>query len=120
LRPTTFAGDLAGVSMDEITAATKKLTLKLSDAAGGTGTAVAALQRLHLTYWIGIRHSSTAILSAWASTATPDLNGGTPVTTARKVLRRTLAYATAAPGTWGYLASETNAGPGTAIWMRSA
>ena len=45
----TFAGDLAGVSMDEIAAATKKLTLKLSDAAGGTGTAVAALQRLHLT-----------------------------------------------------------------------
>ena len=45
----TFAGDLAGVSMEEITAATKKLTLKLSDAAGGTGTAVAALQRLHLT-----------------------------------------------------------------------
>ena len=39
----TFAGDLAGVSMDEIAAATKKLTLKLSDAAGGTGTAVAAL-----------------------------------------------------------------------------
>ena len=45
----TFAGDLAGVSMDEIAAATKKLTLKLSDAAGGTGTAVDALQRLHLT-----------------------------------------------------------------------
>ena len=45
----TFAGDLAGVSMDEITAATKKLTLKLSDAAGGTGTAVDALTRLHLT-----------------------------------------------------------------------
>ncbi|WP_426034806.1 phage tail tape measure C-terminal domain-containing protein [Cypionkella sp. TWP1-2-1b2] len=45
----TFAGDLAGVSMEEIAAATKKLTLKLSDAAGGTGTAVAALQRLHLT-----------------------------------------------------------------------
>ena len=45
----TFAGDLAGVSMEEMAAATKKLTLKLSDAAGGTGTAVAALQRLHLT-----------------------------------------------------------------------
>ncbi len=45
----TFAGDLAGVSMEEIAAATKKLTLKLSDAAGGTGTAVVALQRLHLT-----------------------------------------------------------------------
>jgi len=44
-----FAGDLAGVSMEEIAAASKKLTLKLSDAAGGTGTAVEALQRLHLT-----------------------------------------------------------------------
>ena len=45
----TFAGDLAGVSIEEITAATKKLTLNLSNAAGGTGTAVTALQRLHLT-----------------------------------------------------------------------
>ncbi len=81
---------------------------------------VAQTLRRGITYWIGIRHSSTAILSAWASTATPDLNGGTPVTTARKVLRRTLAYATAAPGTWGYLASETNAGPGSAIWLRAA
>ena len=45
----TFAGDLAGVSMEEIATATKKLTLKLSDAASGTGTAVDALQRLHLT-----------------------------------------------------------------------
>ena len=76
--------------------------------------------RRGITYWIGIRHSSTAILSAWASTATPDLNGGAPVTTARKVLRRTLAYATAAPGTWGYLSSETNAGPSSAMWLRAA
>ena len=81
---------------------------------------VAQTLRRGITYWIGIRHSSTAILSAWASTATPDLNGGAPVSTARKVLRRTLAYATAAPGTWGYLSSETNAGPGTAIWLRAA
>ena len=82
-------------------------------------TVVQTLRR-GITYWIGIRHSSTAILSAWASSATPDLNGGAPVTTARKVLRRTLAYATAAPSTWGYLASETNAGPGTALWLRAA
>ena len=81
---------------------------------------VAQTLRRGITYWVGIRHSSTAILSAWASTATPDLNGGAPVTTARKVLRRTLAYGTAAPGTWGYLASETNAGPGTAVWLRVA
>jgi uncharacterized coiled-coil protein SlyX len=44
---------------------------------------VAQTLRRGITYWIGIRHSSTAILSAWASTATPDLNGGAPVTTAR-------------------------------------
>ncbi len=76
--------------------------------------------RCGVTYWLGLRHSSTATLSAWASTATPDLNGGAPVTTARKVLRRTLAYATAAPGAWGYLSAETSAGPGTAIWLRAA
>ena len=45
----TVAADLAWVLMDEITADTKKLTLKLSDAAGGTGTAVDALRRLHQT-----------------------------------------------------------------------
>ena len=89
-------------------------------AVGQKEATVAQTLRRGITYWIGIRHSSTAILSAWASTATPDLNGGTPVTTARKVLRRTLAYATAAPATWGYLATETNAGPGTAIWQRAA
>jgi hypothetical protein len=44
-----FAGNLAGVSMEEIATASKKLTLKLSDAAGGTGTRVEALRRLHLT-----------------------------------------------------------------------
>ena len=33
---------------------------------------------------------------------------------------RPQAYSTAAPSTWGYLASETNAGPGTAIWLRAA
>ena len=65
---------------------------------GVKAATVALTLRRGITYWLGIRHSSTATLSAWASTATPDLNGGSPVTTARKVLRRTLAYATTAPG----------------------
>ena len=52
---------------------------------------VAQTLRRGISYWIGIRYSSTAILSVWASTATPDLNSGTPETTARKVLRRTSA-----------------------------
>ena len=50
------------------------------------------------TYWLGVRHSATAALSAWPLQSTPDLNGGTTmVTTARKILRRTVTFATAAP-----------------------
>ncbi|MBC7140390.1 MAG: phage tail tape measure protein, partial [Defluviimonas sp.] len=45
----TWAGELAGVSMGEIEQATKKLTTRLSEAASGSGSAVAALQRLNLT-----------------------------------------------------------------------
>jgi hypothetical protein len=71
-------------------------------------------------YWIGVRHNSTATLSAWAATATPDINGGAIVTTARKVLRRTLTYATAAPASWAFVSSEINAGPATAVWLRAA
>jgi hypothetical protein len=70
------------------------------------------------TYWLGIRHSSTATLAAWLGTATPDINGGAPVTTARKVVRRTLAYATAATSTWGWSAAEINAAQATAIWLK--
>ena len=70
------------------------------------------------TYWLAVRHSSTATLSTWAGTATPDLNGGTPQTTLRKSVRRTLAYATAATPTWGWLSSEINAAAATAVWLK--
>ncbi|NEY92116.1 DUF2793 domain-containing protein [Tabrizicola oligotrophica] len=73
------------------------------------------------TYWLGVRHSSTAVLSAWALQATPDINGGTTmVTTARKTLRRTVTFATAAPASWGFVNSEINAAVATAIWLRMA
>ncbi len=45
----TWAGELAGVSMGEIEQATKKLTTRLSEAAGGSGAAVGALRQLNLT-----------------------------------------------------------------------
>jgi hypothetical protein len=45
----SWAGELAGVSMGEIEQATKKLTTRLSEAAGGSGAAVGALRRLNLT-----------------------------------------------------------------------
>ena len=73
------------------------------------------------TYWLGVRHSSTASLSAWALQATPDINGGTTMTTtARKTLRRTVTFTTAAPATWAYSAAEINAAVATAIWLRIA
>lgn len=73
------------------------------------------------TYWLGVRHSSTAALSAWALQATPDINGGTTmVTTARKTLRRTVVFANVAPATWNFVSSEINAAAATAIWLRMA
>lgn len=71
------------------------------------------------TYWFGIRHSSTATLSSWAVAATPDINGGTAISTsARKILRRTLTFATAATDPWGFVSSEISSAAATAIWMR--
>ncbi|QLQ20122.1 MAG: DUF2793 domain-containing protein [Exiguobacterium profundum] len=90
---------------------------------GTTGlksVAVSAMLWGGATYWLGLRHSSTATVSAWQSAATPDINGGAPVTTARKILRRTLSYGTAAPSSWGYLGSEISASFAPAIWLRMA
>ncbi len=70
------------------------------------------------TYWLALRYSSTATVSLWGLNATPDINGGTPVTTARKVIRRTLTYGTAAPTTWGFLSSEISNVAAPAIWLR--
>ena len=88
----------------------------------GNKTAAAGLTlRQGRTYWLGIRHSANPTLSAWALQATPDINGGAAmVTTARKVLRRTLAFATAAPASWGFDPNEINAAAATAVWLRLA
>ncbi len=69
------------------------------------------------TYWLGTRHNSAASVAAWVGSATPDINGGAPVTTARKSLLRTVAYATAAPPTWGWASGEINAASPAAIWL---
>lgn len=90
---------------------------------GTTGlksVAVSAMLWGGATYWLGLRHSSTATVSAWQSAATPDINGGAPVTTARKILRRSLTYGTAAPSSWGFLGSEISASFAPAIWLRMA
>ena len=85
----------------------------------GVRTVAAALTlRQGKTYWIAIRHSSTATLSSWPLTATPDINGGQPVTTARKTVRRTLTFATGATSTWGRPASEIFSTAAVAIWLK--
>lgn len=87
--------------------------------ATGVKVATAALTlREGRSYWLGLRSSSTAATSTWAANATPDINGGAPVTTARKVLRRGLVFATPAPGTWGFVSSEISNASAPAIWLR--
>ena len=73
-----------------------------------------------VTCWIGIRHSSTASIAAWPGTAVPDINGGAPSTVARKALRRTLAYGTAAPANWGYVSAEGASTNTSAVRLRMA
>jgi hypothetical protein len=80
---------------------------------------VALTLRKGVTYWIGVRHNSTATLSAWAAAATPDLTVNAPTTQYRKVLRRTVTFATAAPNPWSYVSSETANAVATAIWLQA-
>ena len=68
--------------------------------------------------WLGVRYSSTATISAWGHASTPDINGGSPVTAARKTVRRTVNFGTAAPASWGFQASEITSGAAPAIWLR--
>lgn len=89
---------------------------------GTAGTRLATVSQIFRqgrTYWLGLRHSSTATISTWATTATPDINGGTtPAITLRKVLRRTIAWGTACPATWGFTSADINAAAAPAIWLR--
>jgi hypothetical protein len=86
----------------------------------GTKTAAFSLSlEKYRLYWFGVRHSSTATVSAWAVNAVPDINGGTTISTAaRKSIRRTLTFGTAAPTNFGFLASEITVSAPAAVWMR--
>lgn len=124
---TAIAGALARVVIygadalgrpDTLLAETEDLDLSTT----GTKSAPVTLQlRQGRTVWMGLRHSSTATLSAWPPAATPDVNGGTaPVTSARKLLRRTIPFSTPAPAIWGWSSAEISGSPATAVWLRVA
>lgn len=123
-----------------VASATAKIVVYSSDANGRPGTlltetaaldlgttgvktaAWAATLRESETYWFGVRHSATATISAWAAQATPDLPVAAVTTSAAKILRRTLAYATAAPSSYGFAIADVTAGltaVAPAIWLRS-
>jgi hypothetical protein len=87
---------------------------------GARAANVALTLRRGTVYWIGIRHSANATLSAWPAAATPDINGGAITTNARKLLRRTVAFATPAPTAWGFTSAEITGSTATAIWLRVA
>lgn len=87
-----------------------------------TGVKDAALAGVNLragrTYWLGFRYFGTASISSWPMTATPDINGGAPSTAARKILRRTRSFATAAAANWGFNPAEITAAAAPAIWLK--
>jgi hypothetical protein len=72
-------------------------------------------------YWIGLRSSSTATVNAHQPYCSPvPGSAATPTTGASKLLRRTLAFSTAAPVTWGYTATEETSTNVPALFMRVA
>lgn len=73
-------------------------------------------------YWVGIRHSSTATLRTIAASGALSLGpAGSTGATYYTVLRRTLAFATAAPNPWSFVSSDLVANiPPTSIRMRAA
>jgi hypothetical protein len=72
-------------------------------------------------YWLGLRTSSTATVNAHQPYCTPILGfPPTPTTSASKLLRRILAFATAAPTTWGYTGVEELNSNVPALFLRVA
>lgn len=93
-------------------------TLDLSTTGAKEATISQVFQR-GKQYWLGVRHSSTATISALQPYCAPDLDAGAIGTTMSKTLQRTLAFATAAPASWGYVATEAATTNAPAIWLRS-
>ena len=106
-RPTTLLLETATLDFSVVAAPAATVSLTL---------------RKGVTYWFGIRHSSTATLSAWPATATPDLTANSISVQPRKLLRRIVTFATGAPSSWTYVSTEVTAAAAavaTAIWLRS-
>ncbi len=71
-------------------------------------------------YWLGVRHSSTAEISAWQAYTSPSIDAASITPTPSKTLARTLAFGTGAPSSWGYVATENSTGLAPAVWIKTA
>lgn len=72
-------------------------------------------------YWLGVRFSSTTTLRTIANGSMPNLglaasNGSTYAT----MLRRTVAFATPLPASWGFVTGDLSAGNPSSVRMRAA
>ncbi|MGZ3306261.1 MAG: hypothetical protein ACXU8U_10420, partial [Asticcacaulis sp.] len=97
-------------------------TADIGCAAAGPATAAVSLTfRRGRQYWLGVRHSSTASLSAHADDSVPAIDGGGSISlTVNTLLRRSLSYATAAPANWAYSAGEAVSDTPLAVFIRLA
>lgn len=90
---------------------------------GSTGVKTAAVNLSLVAgqpYWFGVRHSATATLRGIPlGSLTPLGIGAATSTTPFTSLRRTLAFATAAPNPWGFSAAELQAVIHPVIFMRT-
>lgn len=73
------------------------------------------------TYWVGVRHSATATLKtiSVSSACNYGLTSNNSTTYAN-VLRKTLAFATVAPASWGFVAADLVAATPPSIRFRAA
>jgi hypothetical protein len=75
----------------------------------------------NIVYWVGVRYSSTATISALALTSLRSLGLATSTgTTYLTVVRRTLAYATALPASFATVLADKASSVAPAIRMRKA
>jgi len=138
--PRSFTSDLAAINVTVLlVGGTAKIVLYSSDSEGKPSTllaetatfatAVTGVKTVALAYsfvkgtqyWLGLRGSGVFTVSTWAPGATPDISGGSPVTSARKIIRKAaMTYANAALDPFTYTSAEINNNAAPAIWLRRA
>ena len=108
-RPTTLLGETGAISA------------AIAGIAGAVFAGGNVVLTAGKTYFVGIRHSSTASHDCWSANSVPHLNAGVASIAARAVFRRAgMTFALGATNPWGYAASEINTANPAALWLTVA